>query len=75
LQTLPIFTPALIKKCVATTLLLAGFVLVFPALTLYSEKKYRIIQWIGAVVICYATGMLGYAIGNYLGLAVAYLLQ
>jgi uncharacterized membrane protein len=59
----------------ATTLLLAGFVLVFPALTLYSEKKYRIIQWIGAVVICYATGMLGYAIGNYLGLAVAYLLQ
>lgn len=42
----------------ATTLLLSGFVLVFPALTLYSEKKYRIIQWIGAVVICYATGML-----------------
>lgn len=42
----------------ATTLLLSGFVLFFPALTLYSEKKYRIIQWIGAVVICYATGML-----------------
>jgi uncharacterized membrane protein len=42
----------------ATTLLLSGFLLVFPAFTLYSEKKYRIIQWIGAVVICYATGML-----------------
>ncbi len=42
----------------ATTLLLSGFVLLFPALTLYSEKKYRIIQWIGAIVICYATGML-----------------
>ena len=42
----------------ATTLLLSGFLLAFPALTLYSEKKYRIIQWIGAVVICYATGML-----------------
>lgn len=42
----------------ATTLLLSCFVLFFPALTLYSEKKYRIIQWIGAVVICYATGML-----------------
>lgn len=39
-------------------LLLSGFVLAFPALTLYSEKKYRIIQWVGAVVICYATGML-----------------
>lgn len=45
----------------ATTLLLSGLVLVFPALTLYSEKKYRLIQWIGAVVICYITGML---IGN-----------
>lgn len=45
----------------ATTLLLSGLVLIFPALTLYSERKYRIIQWIGAVVICYVSGML---VGN-----------
>ena len=45
----------------ATTLLISGLVLVFPALTLYSEKKYRIIQWIGAIVICYLAGMI---IGN-----------
>lgn len=45
----------------ATTLLLSGLVLVFPAITLYSEKKYKIIQWIGAVVICYITGII---IGN-----------
>lgn len=42
----------------ASTILLSGFVLFFPAITLYSEQKYRIIQWIGAVVICYVSGML-----------------
>lgn len=42
----------------ASTLLLSGFALFFPALTLYSERKYRIIQWVGAVVICYISGML-----------------
>lgn len=42
----------------ASTILLSGFALFFPALTLYSEQKYRIIQWIGAVVICYVSGML-----------------
>lgn len=42
----------------ATTILLSGLVLIFPAITLYSERKYRIIQWIGAVVICYASGMI-----------------
>lgn len=42
----------------ASTLLLSGFVLLFPALTLYSERKYRLVQWVGAVVVCYASGML-----------------
>lgn len=42
----------------ASTILLSGFALFFPALTLYSEQKYRIIQWVGAVVICYVSGML-----------------
>lgn len=45
----------------AITLLISGLVLVIPALTIYSEKKYRIIQWVGAIVICYLTGMI---IGN-----------
>lgn len=51
----------------ATTLLLSGLILAFPALTLYSEKKYRIIRWIGAVVICYLTGMIA---GNLPGLRI-----
>lgn len=51
----------------AITLLLSGLVLAFPALTLYSEKKYRIIQWVGAVVICYLTGMIA---GNLPGLRI-----
>ncbi|WP_017732935.1 DUF819 family protein [Nafulsella turpanensis] len=51
----------------ASTLLLSGFVLLFPALTLYSEKKYRLAEWVGAVVICYASGML---LANFPGIAI-----
>lgn len=51
----------------ATTLFLSGLVIAFPALTLYSERKYRIIQWIGAIVICYLTGMI---LGNLPGLEI-----
>ena len=35
-----------------------AFLLLLPAITLYGEKKYRILQWIGAIVICYLSGIL-----------------
>lgn len=44
-----------------TAFLYTALLLTFPALTLYGEKRYKFFQWIGAMVICYITGML---IGN-----------
>ena len=35
-----------------------AFVLFFPAVTLYGEKKYRILEWVGAIVVCYLSGIL-----------------
>ena len=35
-----------------------AFVLLFPAVTLYGEKKYRILEWIGAIIVCYLSGIL-----------------
>ena len=41
------------------------FLLFFPALTQWGEKRYRPLQWVGAMTICYLTGLL---LGNFPGL-------
>ena len=34
------------------------FIILFPALTLYTELRYRLVKWLGPIVICYLAGII-----------------